>query len=75
MVRPKKPTKVLGFLTTFYRCPYCKEEFSSIDIQKHIKQCFKRHRKEVRKMCSERGKRNFAEGKILNHIRRKEDDE
>ncbi len=74
MVKPKKPIKAPGFLTMFYKCPYCKEEFSSPDIQKHIKQCFKHHRKEVRKMCSERGKRNFEEGKILKHIRRKADE-
>ncbi len=74
MKGPKRPTKVYGFIVTFYKCPYCREEFSSTDIKQHIKKCFKLHRENVRKTYSARGKRNFEEGKILKHIRRKENE-
>lgn len=74
MKGPKKPTKVPGFIILFYKCPYCREEFSGEDIKTHTPTCFRQHREAVRRTCSERGKRNYKEGKILKHIRRKDNE-
>ena len=37
-----------------YKCPYCKEQFSVHDIDKHFKLCRSRYREEYRKRCSQR---------------------
>ena len=74
-MKKKKPRKERGFLIYFYRCPYCSEMFSEFDIDEHIKICFKQYRLQVKKTYSERAKRNFREGKILKHIKRKTEDD
>lgn len=72
-MKPKRPGVVYGYLIKFYKCPYCGQCFSTYDIKAHIKNCFRHHREQVKKVCSERGKRNFKEGKILKHIPRKDE--
>jgi hypothetical protein len=71
MVKPKKPVKDRGYLITFYTCPYCSCTFLKKDINTHIRKCYAEHRARIRRMCKEQGKKNFARGVALPHVRRK----
>lgn len=75
MKGPRKPTRHVSYILQSFVCPYCGEVYTSHDIDRHLKKCFRRHRKEVRRIYAERAKRTFEEGKTLKHIPRKKKEE